>query len=423
MRLHFFRLFAPAALAVWVGAAEPVASSLPPLPPLSGEVAGSVTLPKIPGLPPFAWRVQARPVPGASLAFDVTASAPGLAGQIAVTLPVGDAAGEWRLAQGKVDVADWWRHAAGQTGPGSKAIPADLTASGALAIDGAGQWRGSEFSGRLHVVLNSGSVASIAQKWNIGGAAVDVDLEIFPASVKMRALQVRLESLQLASLTVHNVVIEATGLEDGRLAVKRAEIEAFGGRIAFAPFTFDPAAPTVKSLAQFTNVALGDVAVLIPQALDEAHGRVAGRIAIDWSLQTGFGPGDGSLVVSQAEPATVRLASSPGLLTGRAPPRIEFLPKFMGPLQKWASFENPAYSMLRRIELGEAPLAIDGMTLKLFPDGPSGARSLSLELTARPTGGGDVIEKVTFEVNIAGPLDQVLRLGLDDRASIHVNSK
>lgn len=418
MRHHVLRLLAPAALMAGMSAAEPATAPFPPLPPVSGELAGSVTLPKIPGLPPFAWRVQARPAARASLAFDATASAPGLGGQMALTLPVGDAAGEWHLTHAKVDLAEWWRHAVDQAGDGAKSIPADLAASGTLTVDGSGQWRSGEFSGKLHIVLSRGSVGSVAQKWSAAGVVIEGEIEFSATRVRVLSVQLGAETLQVASLTTRGVLIEAAGLDDGRLTVKRAEVGAFGGRIALAPFTFDPAAPAVKSLAEFTNVALGDVAVLVPQALSEAHGRVAGRVAIEWSLRSGFGPGDGAAVVSPPEPATVRLAPSPGLLTGRAPPRIALLPASLGPLHRWVSLENPAYTMLQRIELGEAPLAVEGLTLKLFPDGPGGARSASLELMARPTGAGDVVEKVTFEVNISGPLDQVLRLGLDDRAKI-----
>jgi hypothetical protein len=135
-----------------------------------------------------------------------------------------------------------------------------------------------------------------------------------------------------------------------------------------------------------------------------------------------MGPCDGSLAVAAGQPATVRLASSPGLLTGNSPPRIALLPASMGALSRWFSLENPAHGMLQRIELGQAPLAVENLRLQLYPDGAGGARSARVEVVARTTGVGDVVEKVTFTVNVSGPLDQVLRLGLDNRAKIRLNS-
>ena len=203
--------------------------------------------------------------------------------------------------------------------------------------------------------------------------------------------------------------------------MRRAEIVAFGGRIALAPFTLDPAAPAVRTTAEFSGVALGELAALVPQALTEARGQVAGRITVNWSLQAGVEPGAGSLVVSPDTPATLRLAKSPGLLTGRSPPRIEFLPAWTGPLHTWFSVENPGYDLLRRIELGDMPLVVEHLDVRLYPDGPDAARSATVEISARPAS-GEAVKKVTFTVNLSGPLAQVLRLGLDDRAKVRVNT-
>ena len=77
--------------------------------------------------------------------------------------------------------------------------------------------------------------------------------------------------------------------------------------------------------------------------------------------------------------------------------------------------------MLQRIELGQSPLAVETLRLQLYPDGPGGPRSARVDIVARPAGAGDVVEKITFSVNVSGPLDQVLQLGFKDRATIRVN--
>ena len=383
-----------------------------------GDLSGNLTLPKISGLPPLAWRVQVHPAAGESLAFDATASAPGLELQLALTLPTGDAPGTWRSMRSRVDAAALWRFLVEHGGLGGQSIPTDLELTGTLAVEGNGQWGGDDFSGTLRFALAPASVRSAAQKWSADGVALDGEIEVAAARVALRSVRLRAEKLEVATLAAHNFLIEARGAEGGRVAVTRAEVAAFGGRIALTPFTLDPAAPAMNTVAEFSNVELGELAALVPQALSGAHGRVAGRVAINWSLRSGLGSGDGTLVVLPAEPATVRLAPSAGLLTGRAPARLDLLPGFMGPLRRWVSLENPAYGMLQRIELGQAPLAVESMNLRLYPDGPGGPRSASVELVTRPTGAGDVVDKVTFSVNVSGPLDQVLRLGLDDRAKI-----
>lgn len=404
----------------FVGVALAIAAESPRVPPLSSELAGQLTLPKISGLPPLAWRIQARPAPGGTLAFDAAATAPGLELQLAFTLPLGEVPGTWRLAPTKIDAAAWWRLSVEQAGIG--ALPADFEFTGQLTLEGEGQWRGADASGTLHLALAAGTAGSAAQHWSATGLMLDANLAIASSRLAVRTAQLRVDTIQAAGLTARNLLVDVTAAEAGRLAVTRAEVAALGGRIALTPFTLDPAAPAVTSVAEFSGVALGDIATLVPQALKEARGQVAGRVSVNWSLQSGLGPSDGSVNVSSAEPATVRLASSPGLLTGNSPPRIELLPEFTGPLRRWTSIENPAHGMLQRIETGQAPLAVESLSLRLYPDGANGARSAQIEVVARTTGVGDVVEKVTFTVNVSGPLDQVLRLGLDDRAKIRVNA-
>lgn len=415
MRRPPLRLFAFAALAAGLSAAEPASA----WPPVRGDLSGKLALPRIAGFPDLVWRAEAQPVVGSGLALTASATAPGLSLRVELTPPMGNAAGTWRLVEGKIDAASWWRLSMEQAGV--KSLPDDFTFTGQLTLAGSGEWRGADASGTLQVALAAGTAGSVAQNWSATGLVLDADFSVVATRLAVRAAHLRVESFQAAGLAAKNLVLDLAGADAGRLTVTRAELAAFGGRIALTPFTLDPAQPAVKSIAEFSGLALGDLAAFVPQALKEAKGQVAGCVSIDWSLKSGLGPSGGAVTVSSAEAATVRLTASPGLLTGNSPPRIVLLPAFMGPLSRWASLENPAHSMLQRIELGQAPLAVESLNLQLYPDGAKGARSATIEVVARTTGVGDVVEKVTFTVNVSGPLDQVLRLGLDDRAKIRFN--
>lgn len=417
MFLPFPRALFLAALAVGAIAAESPA----PLPPLHADFTGQLSLPTISGFPPLAWRFAAQPTAPHSLAITATGTAPGLSLRVELTPAVGATAGTWRLVRAEIDGAAWWRLAADQAGAGAKSLPPDFEFTGAVTVDGSGTWRGADFSGSLHLVLAEGTARSAAQNWSAAGLALDAVIELSPGRPIVRAVQLRVAKAQFAGIGAQKLVLTAEGAEGGRLAVTRAELAALGGRIALTPFTLDPASPAITSTAAFSGVALGELAALMPQALKEARGQVAGRVAVNWNITTGFGPGDGALAVTPAEPATLRLAAAPGLLTGRSPPRIALLPAFTGPFRRWLSIENPAHAMLQRIELGQVPLAVESLDFQLYPDGAGGSRSAQVRVVARTTEAGDVVEKVTFTVNVSGPLDQVLRLGMDERAKIRVN--
>lgn len=404
-------------LGLWGGLrADQTVATLSPT--LAGELSGKFQLNDGTGLPEIAWRLKARAPEMRSLGGEIEAEAPGLSLRATLTFPDGAKPGTWRLHEAKVEVAEWWRRAAARAQIAPK--PADLRVSGQLRLTGEGTWSGTAWSGVLRAVLAQGAAGSDEQAWTAQDVAAEADLVIGGAApVAVRRAEVMIASLQVAGVPVRQVQIAVDAGERGQLAVQRAQLEVFGGRIVLAPFALDPAAPAVRTIADFSQIALGELAALVPQALAEARGQVAGRVAINWSLKAGARPDAGGLDMAPGAPATFRLAKSPGLLTGRTPPRIAFFPTWTGPLRAWFSAPNPAYETLRGIELGETPLTLDSLQVRLLPDGPDGARTASVEVAARPTI-GTAVERVTFSINLSGPLTQVLRLGLDERTRVRM---
>jgi hypothetical protein len=384
------------------------------LPPLTGELSGNLNLLEWPGVPPLAWRVTAVMQDGGTKLL-LSTTAPGLRMQVEATVPVGEAPGTWRVIEGTADAAAWLPVAQARVGPG--ALPADLTMSGDIRITGEGTWRGGEPSGTMTSTLANGSARSAAQGWVAEEIAVTSELSVNAGVATLRSAEVRVGSVQAAGLVMRNLRIGLAGQERGRLQVQRAELDLLGGHVAFLPFAFDPAMPAVETVAEFSRIELGDLAPLVPQALAEAHGQVNGRIGLRWSPARGFEPGTGSLTVAPDTPATVRLAATPGFLTQRMPRTIALLPAWLGPLARWFSPENPAYGTLQDIELGRQFLTVESLSLQLYPDGPDAPHSARVELVASPAAGG-VVKRVTFTVNVAGPLNQVLRLGFTDGVKV-----
>jgi len=167
----------------------------------------------------------------------------------------------------------------------------------------------------------------------------------------------------------------------------------------------------------FSGVALSELAKLVPTTLAGAQGRVDGRVAMRWTPAAGLALGKGELHVSSDASASLRLAPEPGFLTGRVPRRIALLPAWLGPVARWFSPENPAYETLSKIEQGELPLAVEALEIELYPDGPDAPRTAHVMLAASPPE-GSAVKRVRFNINVAGPLDQVIRLGLSDRLQL-----
>lgn len=407
----------PAALLAMGGTLSGLPAGLN-LPPITGELSGNLALRNWPELPPFAWRVTAV-TQGAGTKLELSTTAPGLVLRVEATLPADGVAGTWRVVEGTAEVAAWLRIVTARAG--LAALPDDLEMSGGIRLAGEGTWQGAEFAGTITSVLVHGSARSAAQGWEAAEIAVTSELDVMAGDVILRSAQVRIGSVQAAGVAVRNLQADAAGAAGGWLEIRRVELDVFGGHVSLAPFGFNPAEPVVEIAAAFSNVSLGDLALLVPQALAEAHGRMAGRIVLRWSAAAGFEPVAGSLAVASDFPATVRLAAMPGFLTQRMPRRIALLPAWLGPVAQWFSPENPAYDALQDIELGRQWLTVENLHLQLYPDGPDAPRSALVELAARPAAAG-AVERVIFTVNVAGPLDQVLRLGFNGGVKVNVGA-
>lgn len=384
-------------------------------PPLAGEVSGMLEWRSLAGAPPVAWRVQLTP-PDRAEAGRATATlqAPGFN-----LRAEGTAAGKWQVAEGTVDLASWTRPL---LAAGAITAPADLAIEGTLQLAGEGEWTSDGATGRLRVTLDNGKASSAAQGWDAAGISLSAIVDLMPGgSLKIESMALRVASVQAAGITGRELMVELAGPVPGEVIVRGAEIAVLGGTVRVRPFAADPARLEIRATVDLAGIALGEVADLVPTALAAARGRMDGRIEIAWSPATGFMPQGGALRVSADTPAMIRLASTPGFLTQHLPERIKLLPDWLRLPPTWFAPVNPAYGTLQQIELGEQDLAVEQLRVELYPDGPAGARSATVEVTARPAA-GSAVEQVSFTINVAGPLQQVLEIGLDDRARLNFSA-
>lgn len=402
-------------LALLVAGACGVAGAQP-WPPLAGEIKGALAGRAWAGAPPVAWRVQfVPPGPDGGERVRATAEATGLE-----LRAEGTAAGDWRVTTGTVDLAVWSRPLLVAAALG---VPEDLTITGRLQIEGEGNWSRDGVAGRIRVSWVDGAARSAAQGWEARGLSLVALVGLAPdRSLTIESLTLGATTVQAAGVTARDLQIEVTGAVPGELTVRRAALSVLGGTVSVRPFRIDPSRPELRATADLVGIALGEVAGLMPTALAAASGRLDGRIDVAWSRAAGFRPQGGALRVAAESPASIRLASTPGFLTQHVPERIKLVPDWLRLPPTWFAPVNPAYGTLQQIERGEQDLAVEQLRVELYPDGPDGPRSATVEVAARPPA-GSAVEAVDFTVNVAGPLQQVLEIGLDDRARLNFNAK
>lgn len=389
------------------------------MPLVTGDFQGNFALKTLKGAPPLAWRVQLKPDGNGGLLGNATAHAPGLALEIVASLSSDEKTGTWKVTQGTLDAAAWSSILMAQSVTGKPAT--DMKVMGTLAITGGGTWSGSEFTGELMARLEDGTASSAAQGWDVGGISLQSVIALNPSGYDVRTITATAATLNAGGVAGRNFQLDAVG-EGTTLTVKRVELEVLAGKVSLSPFVVNLLDPSVKTTAELTAVALSDLIHYLPPALSQADGLVGGKVNIDWSARFGLQTAGGSLVISPDSPASLKLVSTPGFLTGSMPERLQLLPAKAGFLARWFSLNNPAYDMLKRIELGQASLRVENLQVQLYPDGPGAPRSVRIDVLARPED-GSVVKSVKFEINVMGTLDQVIKLGSAGGLKINASAK
>lgn len=128
----------------------------------------------------------------------------------------------------------------------------------------------------------------------------------------------------------------------------------------------------------------------------KAVGRVNGRFPIRID-DSGLRLGTGWLELKPGVYAEIQFNAN-GLLTGGASP------------------SSPSYAVLKKVESGLLKLKITEMRLDIRPPGAPPGRSAQLHLAGEPVD-PNVKAPVILDLNVNGPLERLINLGLDSRVS------
>lgn len=389
----------------------------PALPPITGELTGGFEALRIPTAPGVRWRVElkAGAAPGDRRA-ELQLEAAGLALTADVELRSLHA-GAWTLRETRIEAGTWFAAVASQLGP----AVAGLKVDGVLTLSGAGEFDGGRISGRFAFVWLDGSVRNDAEGWWVEGIRARGAWKDLPGMVSDGPVEFTFQSASAAGIEMGKGEIIAQVDSAKQVRVTRARFEALDGRVEFRPFEVNPAQPDLKTEVRFAGVELSRLTALLPSVLANASGAVTGRMDVTWSQATGLRSANATFR-PDAGPASVRLTPAPGFLTSRLPERmrerIDLLPAWLGPLRGLFSPVNPAYETLRAIEMGQMRLEVSTLEVTIDPSGDPQGRTARVVVQAQPAAERSVVESVRFEINVKGPLADLLRLGLEGRLKV-----
>lgn len=361
---------------------------------------------------PVVWRLTWTEADAGRRRGEVVASGEGLELRIVLDVGVADGLGTWRVIAGKVDVGGWTKALQQHSSLG--ATLAGLGVVGDAELSGAGYLGGdgTMLRGELWLTIADATVRNADEGWTLTGVGVraggDVD-ELLRGNV-----DVALSVGNIATTRFGARSLAATGrvVDWARIEVASAQVEIAGGEVKARPFRYVFATPALDVTFAMRRVGLQDLVVFMPETFSDARGRVDGTLRLTWSPDAGVEVGAGELAVEKSEPTVVRLAANPGFLTESVPARFTFLSEKWGWLSRLFSARNEAYDALSEIERGKLALRVERMEVRLTPEGDERGRTASVLLSARPEQGGTAVGEVTFEVNVSGPLADILRIGV-----------
>lgn len=364
---------------------------------------------------PLAWSVAWSPAEGAARRGEIAVTGADLALRVMLDFDAADNRLSWRVTEGKVDLAAWLP--ALSTRPELAEILEGMTATGALVITGEGTVKEDGVAGALNATWADGMLKNEEQGWTLEGVSIRAGGDVAELEQGRVPVEVDVRTISTGRFGARNFLAKARLTEEGNVEVQSVRIEIAGGEVMAEPFAVNLKSQKVGVDLVMSRVGLQDLIVFVPTTLSEARGRINGRLRLDWNPVDGVQIGVGELSLDKSEPTMLRLVSTPGFLTEQVPARFVLAP-WLGPLKGLFSPKNPSYPTLQEIELGKLGLRVDMLEVRLNPDGDEKGRSASVYIRARPEREASAVREVTFEVNVAGPLAEVLRMGMQQNLSV-----
>jgi hypothetical protein len=381
------RLAFAAALAFSVATDATAAAGRWPL--FAGSLAGELT-PFGEDGPRLRWRVTAHPPESEIRRFSWQLDGEGVAARGTVTATPATGAFAWAIESATLPLSAWLPVVARRF-----SLPLDgVEAGGRVQVEGEGDWTGEKPSGTLRVRWEDGSLRAPDGGWELSGIGAAATYSLAgdgEAAVSVAALRYGPLALTEGGLDVR------LG-SDLRASVARLEVKGLGGTITLDPFDVPLAQPAAAVTVRLAGLALEDLLALLPEALAAARGRLDGEFGATWSAAEGLQLGAGWLALAEGADASVRLVPTPGLITGQL------------------DASNPAYAPLQRVELGRTALDVSLLRASFTPNGDANGRTATLRLQAEPVD-PQLKAPLVIDINVAGPLDRLLKLGMDGRVS------
>ena len=258
-----------------------------------------------------------------------------------------------------------------------------------------GQMVGKTLKAGGAVHLREGRVRYEAKDVTAEGIEADIDfIDFDQLTTKPGTLRVR--ELRVGTFPLRNLSAELALAGSDKVLVSSLSLQALGGRAATEPFKYFPNLRELEAVVLVDGINVEEVMGLTKDLPAKATGQVNGRFPVRID-ESGVRLGTGWLELKPGVYAELQLQAN-GLLTGTL------------------NESNPSYAVLKKVESGLLKLKISELRLDIRPPNAPPGRSAQLRISGSPVD-TSVKAPVTLDLNVNGPLEKLLNLGLDSRLS------
>ena len=248
-------------------------------------------------------------------------------------------------------------------------------------------------AGGLH--LREGRVRYEAKDITAEGVEADLEFTDFDKIITKPGT-VRVRELRIGTFPLRELSAELALAGNEKIAVSSLSLRALGGRAATEPFNYFTNLRELDAVILVDSISVEEVMALTKDLPARASGRLNGRFPVRID-ESGIRFGTGWLELKPGVYAELQLQGT-GLLTGNM------------------AQNNPSYGVLKRVESGLLKLKIDELRLDIRPPNAPAGRSAQLHISASPVD-PSIKAPVILDLNVNGPLEKLLNLGLDSRLS------
>ncbi|HLF10439.1 MAG TPA: YdbH domain-containing protein, partial [Gammaproteobacteria bacterium] len=265
-----------------------------------------------------------------------------------------------------------------------------ITASGKASVSGALRLGPNGFEAGARVEFESAGFVWPGDQYAFSGISGVVDLDSLRPLHAGDGQRITIATAKFKDITFTDGTVEFGIPAADSMSVTRLDARTLGGKLAAAPFAFDPRDPKPETRIRLDGLRLNEVLAFFPDVPATAEGRIVGEIPVAWDGErVAFGAG--YIDLQPGELGHVTFDYDIRVLTqGRQPDQ------FM-------------YAALRRVEKAIRDLHFDRLRIDLHPTGTPG-RSMQIRMAGVPTT-DDVRAPVELDINIDAPLDRFIKWG------------